>query len=57
MDVSRDVHEFSRACEHVIASVALHRPLTEHEALLVRHYCLEMIEKVLPISVRESIKL
>jgi hypothetical protein len=54
--VSKDVKEFSRACEHLIASVALHRPLTEEEALLVRHYCKEILEKVVPISEHENMK-
>ena len=48
MQVSDDVHTFGRACEHLLASVAIHRPLTEEEVLFVRHYCKELLEKIAP---------
>ena len=46
MQVSDDVHTFGRACEHLLASVAIHRPLTEEEVLFVRHYCKELLVKI-----------
>jgi hypothetical protein len=46
MEVSKDVHLFSRACEHLLASVAVHRPLTQEEVLLVKHYCNELLHKI-----------
>ena len=46
MQVSDNVHTFGRACEHLLASVAIHRPLTEEEVLFVRHYCKELLVKI-----------
>ena len=48
MQVSDDVHTFGKACEHLLASIAIHRPLTEEEVLFVRHYCKELFEKIAP---------
>ena len=48
MDVTNDVNQFVKACEHLMASIALHRPLMEAEVLLVRHYCKELQETVAP---------
>ena len=48
VEVSNDVNQFVKACEHLMASIALHRPLREDEVLLVRHYCKELQEKVAP---------
>jgi len=48
MQVKKDIQAFGKACEHLLASVALHRPLTEEEALFVRHYCKELLEKAAP---------
>ena len=46
MQVSDDVHTFGKACEHLLASVAIHRSLTEEEVLFVRHYCKELLVKI-----------
>jgi hypothetical protein len=45
MQLKNDVHDFGKACEHLLASVAIHRPLTGEERLLVRYYCNELLEK------------
>jgi hypothetical protein len=45
MQVSDDVHTFGKACEHLLASVAIHRPLTEEEVLFV-HPQDEPLDKV-----------
>jgi len=49
MQVSKYVHEFGKACEHLFASVASSRPLTHEEGLLIQHYCNEL-KKILPYS-------
>ena len=46
MQVSEDVHKFSSACEHLLADIAMYRPLREDERLLVKHYCQEVLSKV-----------
>jgi hypothetical protein len=43
--VENDLGAFGKACEHLLASIAIHRPLTKEEALFVRHYCSELLEK------------
>jgi hypothetical protein len=48
MELSRDIAEFGRACEHLLASIAIHRPLREDEVLYVRHYCKELLQKTIP---------
>jgi hypothetical protein len=48
MQLAEDVHTFGRACEHLLASVAIHRLLTEEELLLIQHYCKELLEKFPP---------
>ena len=48
MQVKNDVQAFGNACEHLLASIAIHRPLTEEERLFVLHYCRELLEKVTP---------
>jgi hypothetical protein len=47
--VSKAVQGFTLACEPLLASVAIHRPLIKDEALFVRHYGKEILEMVLPI--------
>ena len=44
MQVTKDIEAFGRACEHLMASVRIHRPLTEAEVLFVRRYCKELHE-------------
>ena len=46
MQVKDDIQRFGKACERLLASVAIHRPLTEEEVLFVRHYCKELLEKI-----------
>jgi hypothetical protein len=48
MPLSNEVHKFTSACERLIAGIAIHRPLTEDERLLVKHYCNEVLAKVDP---------
>ena len=45
MQVKNDIRAFGSACERLLASIALHRPLTEEEALFIRHYCNELLDK------------
>jgi hypothetical protein len=40
------VHNFTSACERLIASMALQRSPTEEEALLVKFYCNEVLQKI-----------
>ena len=46
MQVSEDVHKFTSACEHLLADIALVRPLTPDQLLLVKYYCNEVLSKV-----------
>ena len=46
MPLSNEVHKFTRACEHLIAGMAMYRPLTEDERLLIKYYCNEVLTKV-----------
>jgi hypothetical protein len=46
MQVSSEVHKFTSACEHLLASVATHRPLTEDEKRLIEYYCTEVCTKL-----------
>lgn len=48
MEVANKIEAFCKVCEHLMASVRIHRPLTETEALLVRHYCKELQETIAP---------
>ena len=48
MQVKNDIQAFGKACEHLLASVAINRPLTEEEVLFVRHYCKELLERIAP---------
>jgi len=43
MPLSNEVHKFTRACEHLIAGMAMYRPLTEDERLLIKYYCNEVL--------------
>jgi hypothetical protein len=44
--VENDIGAFGKACERLLANIAIHRPLTQEEALFVKHYCRELLEKV-----------
>jgi len=48
MQVANDIHAFGKACENLLASIVIHRPLTETELLLVRHYCHKVLKKTAP---------
>ena len=43
MPLSNEVHKFTSACEHLIAGIAIYRPLTEDERLLIKYYCNEVL--------------
>jgi hypothetical protein len=45
MQMKDDVRAFGNACEHLIASMTINRPLTEEEVLFIRHYCKELLER------------
>ena len=46
MRVKKAVANFTSACEHLLANMAIHRPPTESEVLLVKHYCNEVLSKI-----------
>jgi hypothetical protein len=46
MRVKNDIQKFSTACELLLGDIALERPLTNDEALLIKHYCNEVLIKV-----------
>lgn len=46
MQLSEDVNRFGKACEHMLASIAMHRPLTEDEKSFIEYYCNEVLNKV-----------
>jgi hypothetical protein len=46
MHLKENVHKFTRACEHLIAGIAMYRPLTQDEVLLIKHYCHEVLAKI-----------
>ena len=46
MQVKEDVHKFTSACERILADIVIHRPLTQDEALLIKHYCNEVLDKI-----------
>jgi hypothetical protein len=45
MPLADDIQAFGNACERLIASMAIHRPLTNEEVLFIRHYCKELLDK------------
>ena len=46
MKLSEDVQKFINACERLLSGIAINRPLTQDEALLVKHYCNEVQIKI-----------
>lgn len=48
MKQAEEFHNFSNACERLIFSIMKNRRLTEKEALIVEHYCKEILAKVAP---------
>ena len=45
MPLSTEVHKFTSARERLIAGIAMFRPLTEDERLLIKFYCNEVLTK------------
>jgi hypothetical protein len=45
MRLKKAIQTFSSACEHLLGNMAIHRPPTEDEVLLVKHYCCEVLRK------------
>lgn len=48
MHVANEVHNFTLACERLIAAVESNRPLTDDEFRVVAFYCNEVPVKVAP---------
>jgi hypothetical protein len=48
MKQAEEFQSFSNACERMIFSIMKNRRLTEKEALIVEHYCKEILAKVAP---------
>jgi hypothetical protein len=48
MELAKEVHIFSSACEHILSTIAQNRPLTHDEALLIEYYCGEVLSKIAP---------
>jgi hypothetical protein len=46
MELAADIQAFGRACERLLASMAIHRSLRHDELLFVRHYCKEVLENM-----------
>ena len=46
MTLPNDLFAFGTACEHLLASMANQRPLTEPEVLFVKRYCQELLHKI-----------
>jgi len=46
MKLSEDAQKFKRDCERLLSGIAIHRPLNQDEALLVKHYCTEVLSKI-----------
>ena len=48
LEVGKEVHNFTGACERVLAAIAANRPLSVDEARIVEHYCKELLAKIKP---------
>ena len=48
MELSKDIHFFSSACERLLATGAVYRPLTREEIDIIEYYCKELLQKVVP---------
>jgi hypothetical protein len=46
MELKTAVHNFTSACEYLLAKMTIHRPPTGEEVLLVKHYCNEILQKL-----------
>ncbi|MDK2745074.1 MAG: hypothetical protein NDI90_19420 [Nitrospira sp. BO4] len=54
MQLAKEVKTFSAACEHILAAIAQHRPLTQDEALMIEYYCVEILSKVAPLMTKPN---
>jgi hypothetical protein len=45
MKLKEDIRVFGTACEHLLASMAINRPLAEEEVLFIQHYCKELLDR------------
>lgn len=50
MQLSKDVHTFTSACERLLATGTIYRPLTTEEVEIIEYYCKELLKKVLSPS-------
>lgn len=48
MQLSKDIQTFSGACERLLATGAVYRPLTKEEIDIIEYYCKELLEKIVP---------
>jgi len=48
MQLAQQVKTFSYAREKLISSIAVYRPLTKDEAMMIEHYCMEVLAKIAP---------
>ena len=46
MRVKNELHGFTSACERLLATVEASRPLTKEEAHLLKHYCHELLKRL-----------
>ena len=46
MQLAKDLHNFTSACERLLASETIYRPLTDDEIRLVGFYCQELPQKL-----------
>jgi len=49
MQLAKEVQALSSACEHILSTIAMNRPLTHEEASLIEYYCVEVLNKIAPI--------
>ena len=50
-----EVHKFTSACERLLAAgTNSSRSLTEDEARIVQYYCHELLEKMIPRSIKDG---
>ena len=54
MQLAQEVRTFSSACEHVLSAIAMNRPLTHDEAVMIEYYCVEILGKIAPILQRPT---
>jgi hypothetical protein len=52
MQLAKEVQSFSTACEHILSAIALERPLTKDEALMIEYYCVEILSKIAPLMTK-----